>query len=246
MTHISEISAQFGMQALKMEELPHALFYHFGFGLRFELAYGGEYKNGDHIPSFLQAIDRARAIREAVLPDVHKITVLLSHPGLKRNKTKKRHVKSELCGLGLNDPVIEYVGTVAQEDQFEIADTGGDRYRHWFIFRPSTPADIDRLIWGRIALDLYWLKSRLEAVQVYMLDLERKIILQVYDDRGMDVVATRVQPLRPFYRKFSNWILDYDRERIDKVFTTGQPSRRYNAVDAWRNRQSEPPGLIWY
>jgi hypothetical protein len=67
METISKIAQVYGMDDLEMKELSHALFYHCGFGLRFELAYG-DYQRGDRIPSFLQAIDRAEPLRLRPFP----------------------------------------------------------------------------------------------------------------------------------------------------------------------------------
>ena len=41
----------------------------------------------------------------------------------------------------------------------------------------------------------------------------------MYDDRGLDVIARQPEVLVPLYRTFNQWILDYDRERIDQVFS---------------------------
>jgi hypothetical protein len=240
MSHISDISAKFGMQALEMSDLPHALFYHFGFGLRFELSIP-DYKDGDHIPSFLQAIDRARAITAAVLPNLENITIAISHWGFKRTADRaERRVKRKLKRLGVNVSTLEFAGSVPQEDYFNIVECRKDRYRHWFTLRPANLLEFDKFLWGCISEDL-WTRPRLRAIDVYMIDLEREVILQVYDDRGMDVVSTELRPLRPFYRKFSDWILDYDRAQIDAVFKTGDPFRKFGPAEAREHRQSVPP-----
>lgn len=40
----------------------------------------------------------------------------------------------------------------------------------------------------------------------------------LYDDRGADVVSMDKEILRPLYIKCNNFILDHDREDIDRVF----------------------------
>lgn len=52
----------------------------------------------------------------------------------------------------------------------------------------------------------------------YLADLERGILLHVYDDRGMDVSALTAAPLLPFYERFDAWLLDSDRERMKAAF----------------------------
>ncbi|WCR25026.1 DUF3885 domain-containing protein [Paenibacillus thiaminolyticus] len=44
------------------------------------------------------------------------------------------------------------------------------------------------------------------------------MIYHLYDDRGCDVICADVDPLRPLYEEFNDWILDYDREKIEALF----------------------------
>jgi hypothetical protein len=53
---------------------------------------------------------------------------------------------------------------------------------------------------------------------VYFIDQNSKTIFHVYDDRGCDLLATSPEAIRDIYNKYSNWILDYDRNKIDEVF----------------------------
>jgi len=46
-------------------------------------------------------------------------------------------------------------------------------------------------------------------------------LMHVYDDRGMDLTALRPEPLAQIYRQFNDWVLDYDRPRIEAVFGKG-------------------------
>jgi len=53
---------------------------------------------------------------------------------------------------------------------------------------------------------------------VYFVNETKRTIFQVYDDRGCDLVGAEVDTLRSLYEQFNDWILDYDRAEIDKVF----------------------------
>lgn len=55
--------------------------------------------------------------------------------------------------------------------------------------------------------------------RVYMINPDNDVILYMYDDRGLDLIAARKDVLTPLYREFSSWILDYDRIRIDQTFS---------------------------
>lgn len=40
----------------------------------------------------------------------------------------------------------------------------------------------------------------------------------MYDDRGLDLISADKESLRSFYEKYNDWILDNDREKIQKQF----------------------------
>jgi Domain of unknown function (DUF3885) len=54
---------------------------------------------------------------------------------------------------------------------------------------------------------------------VYFLNPATAIIVHMYDDRGLDVIAATREALMPVYRTFNDWVLDYDRERIAKALS---------------------------
>jgi hypothetical protein len=57
--------------------------------------------------------------------------------------------------------------------------------------------------------------------RVYFININRKTIFHVYDDRGCDLIAAMTEAIREVYNKYNDWILDYDRSQIDRVFKSG-------------------------
>ncbi|NUJ16601.1 DUF3885 domain-containing protein [Bacillus glycinifermentans] len=53
---------------------------------------------------------------------------------------------------------------------------------------------------------------------IYFLNASRKMVFHLYDDRGCDVIAARKEDLEPLYSRLNEWILDVDRDRIDRLF----------------------------
>ncbi|KMY51598.1 DUF3885 domain-containing protein [Peribacillus loiseleuriae] len=53
---------------------------------------------------------------------------------------------------------------------------------------------------------------------IYFVNLSKKIIFHLYDDRGCDVLAADKETIRFLYEECNDWILDYDREEIDLLF----------------------------
>lgn len=54
--------------------------------------------------------------------------------------------------------------------------------------------------------------------RVYFINSNKKTIFHVYDDRGCDLLATSPDTIRDIYGTYNEWILDYDKPDIDKVF----------------------------
>ncbi|ADK04407.1 TPA: DUF3885 domain-containing protein [Bacillus cereus] len=54
--------------------------------------------------------------------------------------------------------------------------------------------------------------------RVYFINVNKNTIFHVYDDRGCDVLTTSPNTIRDIYHTYNDWILEYDRNKIDKVF----------------------------
>ena len=88
------------------------------------------------------------------------------------------------------------------------------------------------LQWGELPARSFQYGSVLEGIanadhaqtpsvsgRVYFLNPATAIIVHMYDDRGLDIIAATREPLLPIYRAFNDWILDFDRERIAKALS---------------------------
>ena len=54
--------------------------------------------------------------------------------------------------------------------------------------------------------------------ELYLINIDKKLIFHMYDDRGLDIISADKETLGPIYHQHKDWILDYDREAIDKQF----------------------------
>lgn len=54
--------------------------------------------------------------------------------------------------------------------------------------------------------------------RVYFININKNTIFHIYDDRGCDVLATSPNTIRNMYHTYNDCILEYDRNKIDKVF----------------------------
>ncbi|RHW43606.1 DUF3885 domain-containing protein [Neobacillus notoginsengisoli] len=54
--------------------------------------------------------------------------------------------------------------------------------------------------------------------RIYLINIKRGTIFHVYDGRGCDLLAASPKSISDIYKIYNDWILDYDRAEIDKVF----------------------------
>jgi hypothetical protein len=86
--------------------------------------------------------------------------------------------------------------------------------------------------WGQVPARSFQYGSVLEGIgnadhaqtpsisgRVYFLNPATAMIVHMYDDRGLDIIAATRESLRPMYRTFNDWVLDFDRERIAKALS---------------------------
>lgn len=81
---------------------------------------------------------------------------------------------------------------------------------------PAGPLDIGALLEGIIAADLGGFSPLSSAV--YFFGTGENLLYHLYDDRGLDIAAARRESLLPLYQQFHDWLLPYDRCRMEELF----------------------------
>ncbi|MFD2746068.1 DUF3885 domain-containing protein [Paenibacillus yanchengensis] len=77
--------------------------------------------------------------------------------------------------------------------------------------------DVNSLI-GAIANRTLGLEPTVSG-DIYLINETNRTIFHFYDDRGLDIVAENTKVLKKVYEQYNHWILDYDRERINEIFS---------------------------
>lgn len=54
--------------------------------------------------------------------------------------------------------------------------------------------------------------------EIYFINIDKKLIFHMYDDRGLDMISADLDSLRPIYKEYNDWILDCNKNEIDKQF----------------------------
>lgn len=207
-TPIDRILGTFGWRGF-----PDALFYEAAHGLRFDL--GGDLPMGPL--RFLQAIDRARTVAEAVFEGSVQLTAVVGHYGGERRSRRDLASFMRLREIGFDHP-FGLPDKVPQGDEGHIAEFGEDLCQYWYAADfPNNRAGLSALLWTSVAREMP-ITPKARWLDVYIADFDRGLVLHAYDDRGMDVVATQRGLIEPLYRSFNAWLLGHDREAIEEKF----------------------------
>lgn len=182
--------------------------------LRFEL--GGEELDNtvQQIPRFLQAHRRASAVADALFRE--GCVGVVAWNGRVPNPEGFIDAGEDgfvaLQSAGFHAPQIG-------EWQADLYPDPVDEAFVWDVRSYALGTDKiarDTLLWHAAASEMPIYPSA--PVIVFLLDTNASVMLHVYDGRGMDVIAFDPAKLHGVYASFADWLLDYDRERMAKLF----------------------------
>ncbi|HST58216.1 MAG TPA: DUF3885 domain-containing protein [Longimicrobium sp.] len=199
------LHATFGAQAFAL-----GLFYAHEPALRIALSGDGHW-----LDRFEQAWDRAREIADHALGDAPELVVVLTtFQGDTPLENRALFRSLRRCGVRTGGHRAWWLESY-QDEWMDQADP-----RFYAAFACGREA-LHRLLWGGLAREL-GVRPRL-AGDLFIADPARGIVLHPYDDRGMDVIGPR-DALLELYHRFSDHLLDYDRERMDAFFASADSS----------------------
>ena len=212
------------------------LFYNWDFGLRFDLQ-KGETSNssrmildgeGNVIPLvgdtdtdeyFQEETKRASTIFQSAFDNSDKVFLVLMDYKYKRRKIKFSNFSFK------------------QVDNLKKTEVHYSKAKR--LYEPNDKFDIRNVAIIKLTTDRINYKNILTAIghtdfpprqprldnngfltckEVYFVNIDKKLIFHMYDDRGLELISANKETLRPIYKKHNDWILDYDRKQIDKLF----------------------------
>lgn len=183
-------------------EIKVPLFYNWENGLRFDLQVG----DTDTEEYFKEVNRRSTTLFRASFSKTDKVFVVLNQYKFKRSKIRfSNYAFKQIAGLEKGE--VDYL-TVKQ--LYEPADVWNraiakavtERVNYQYILKAIGNTDFSR-------------EPRINS-EIFFINIDKKLVFNMYDDRGLDIVAKDTETLRPLYIEFNNWILGYDRNVIDQ------------------------------
>lgn len=185
------------------------LFYIYPYSLRVELSGSSSY-----IKMFLRAYERSKAIIDFGLDNPSTITVCLSYYG-SAHLIGNLSVFRSLRNCGITIPKTAEIWQSQEKDDSPDDEWMGDLIKTFICFEVKY-SDIDLFLWGTLANEL-GIRPR-SICHLHIFDLDRQILFHPYDDRGMDIIGNDRDLLKQIYTRFNDWLLDFDRQTMDKYF----------------------------
>lgn len=121
---------------------------------------------------------------------------------------------------GRSTPLFETSGIFPNEPmQFQAAEVFPfDEAKYLLTWTRLSPLAYDAALMFQAIANREQLGEPSVNSRVFVIEPRSKIIMHMYDDRGLDVIAAEIDTLRPMFESFNDWILDNQRHRIEFRF----------------------------
>jgi hypothetical protein len=188
-----------------------ALFYCWPIGLRFDLQ--SEFSTSDDA-YFAEVLRRATVIFEAAFAPTDEVLVVVQRPRytrwFRRWRFRAGHLVLRLLQASRKEVAFQRLANCTR-----FADT---RQLVRFIVQRPAHASAYRTILQAISHQDFPPRRPQLHDDVFFLNLRSRVILHMYDDRGLDLISPDVETLRPLYASLQPLLLDYDREQMAATF----------------------------
>ena len=184
-------------------ELLYRVFYEFPVGIRFETGIGDDSQTWEN-----NARQRSKTIFNELFLADDRIYILVNDFDDDLDDLAKGVMKTVRSFLNDVDNEHSYPFTSQINPEFKC--------RRYLFKIQVKDIESQGLIDEIINADLYgssWINGA-----VYFINPRNHVILRLYSSEGLDVITDDKDYLKWVYEKYNDWVLDYDRERIDEVF----------------------------
>jgi hypothetical protein len=198
-------------------ELRPPLFYNWDIGIRFKLGVDYDFKNIYENCPYLEGVySRAVTLFKSLHSPQDDIYIVVDVNDFADGKTYKnklkifsKYVKEKSALFKLQQDTLPYI--------FPEGDVEGEYKTNRFSLKCKASDLKYTPMLKAICNQDMGIRPNIFHM-VYFINIKNNTIFHVYDDRGCDLLATTPDAIRDIYEKYNVWILNYDRDKIDKVF----------------------------
>ncbi len=198
-------------QTFGIDKLEQALFYNWQYSLRFELN-----TKGSCVEMFTSAYNRSRKLLEHTFKNSDELYVLVRFYSYSPddNKQSKAIRPLKRCGFELPEQYLvekySYICFADEEDEYQ------EWHHEYLLLIEINNRNYLAILWAICSKDLGIKPSA--KVEAYFIDFQRQIIAHPYDDRGIDMIATKKEAIEFLYKNYYHWLLNYDLELMQRTF----------------------------
>ncbi|TPE39286.1 DUF3885 domain-containing protein [Pontibacter mangrovi] len=178
------------------------LFYNWENSLRFDLQVGDT--NTEEY--FKEVNKRSTALFRASFSETDKVFIVLNQYKIKRSKIRSsNYAFKQIAALKKSEVDYSTVRQLYEPDDMwnrAISKVAINSINYENILKAIANTDFSR-------------EPRIDS-QIFFINIDKKLLFNMYDDRGLDIAAKDIETLRPLYTEFNTWLLDYDRSVIDQ------------------------------
>jgi len=186
------------------------LFYSYSPGLRFRLS-----ESGNALEPFLLALRRATLICKDIFADDPIVACLRKHSGT--GHFEHRRTLQSLASAGVSIPNQRSIWSEEIDPEEWLHERSPEC---WLYLSFEVPASLlETLLWCALAKDFHMIQPN-PGCDVYLFNLQKKVVVFPYDDRGMDVVGPNRELLAVLYKRHQSYLLDYDRHAMEISFNS--------------------------
>lgn len=193
-------------------------FYQWDIGLRFELSPPElyQFKEGPgyiyNEEYFKVVTNRATDLYSSIMEEDDQLFIVYQRPSWNRQRIRKYNHVFQNIGK-LDHSKIQYKTLKRFYDSNWFIPT----WKRAIVKSNAGMVNFQNILQGIANHDFPDRKPYIEG-EVFFVNTTKHLILNMYDDRGLDIISKDKKTLLPLYNGFNDWILDYDREKIDTVF----------------------------
>jgi len=191
------------------------LFYNWNYGLRFEIGNPtmGIWKDPDRTIInnlyFNEALERAKKLFQLTFKPSDKIFCIFQKYSKGKQKIKKRHYCYKY---------IKYFDKIESFNVTDLFDPEDIEYKSEHYHRLIFHTKVNNVNYTDILNRTIFCDFGGNPLENYFINVDKNIIFHLYDDRGLDIIAKDKYMLQEAYLEYNDWILDYDRDKIDLLF----------------------------